>query len=228
MALINCPECGKQVSERAASCPTCACPINQQPAQQVQVVHQVQPALPESGQVCPSCGERHRVVKASVVWEQGAGNSAGTIVMGGVVGSDMAFGVGSQSGVNASVLAQRLAPPAQPVNPTNPLGMIFYIGVCLLFGTPFLGAALMALAEIIDKINPLRLSTGEIVLFPLIVVGFFVYVVVVVAIGWFAVWSNRSIYRGRFAQWEKQIAAWNATWYCGKCGNTFYEEGYAG
>lgn len=28
MALINCPECGKQVSDRAASCPVCGCPIN--------------------------------------------------------------------------------------------------------------------------------------------------------------------------------------------------------
>lgn len=28
MALINCPECGKQVSDRALSCPDCGCPIN--------------------------------------------------------------------------------------------------------------------------------------------------------------------------------------------------------
>lgn len=31
MALINCPECGKQVSDRAASCPDCGCPINATP-----------------------------------------------------------------------------------------------------------------------------------------------------------------------------------------------------
>ena len=28
MALINCPECGKQISDRAASCPDCGYPIN--------------------------------------------------------------------------------------------------------------------------------------------------------------------------------------------------------
>lgn len=28
MALIKCPECGKQISDRAASCPNCGCPIS--------------------------------------------------------------------------------------------------------------------------------------------------------------------------------------------------------
>ena len=28
MALIKCPECGKQVSDRASSCPQCGCPIS--------------------------------------------------------------------------------------------------------------------------------------------------------------------------------------------------------
>lgn len=28
MALIKCPECGKDISDRAAACPNCGCPIN--------------------------------------------------------------------------------------------------------------------------------------------------------------------------------------------------------
>ena len=28
MALINCPECGKEISDRAGSCPHCGCPVN--------------------------------------------------------------------------------------------------------------------------------------------------------------------------------------------------------
>ncbi len=28
MALINCPECGKEVSDKATTCPNCGCPIN--------------------------------------------------------------------------------------------------------------------------------------------------------------------------------------------------------
>ena len=31
MALIKCPECGKQISDRAASCPNCGCPIGNAP-----------------------------------------------------------------------------------------------------------------------------------------------------------------------------------------------------
>jgi len=29
MALMECPECGKQVSDRAAACPHCGCPVSQ-------------------------------------------------------------------------------------------------------------------------------------------------------------------------------------------------------
>ena len=29
MALINCPECGKEVSDKASTCPTCGCPIDE-------------------------------------------------------------------------------------------------------------------------------------------------------------------------------------------------------
>lgn len=28
MALINCPECNKEISDKAKSCPNCGCPIN--------------------------------------------------------------------------------------------------------------------------------------------------------------------------------------------------------
>lgn len=29
MALIKCPECGKEISDRAASCPNCGCPVSE-------------------------------------------------------------------------------------------------------------------------------------------------------------------------------------------------------
>lgn len=40
MAIIKCPECGKDISEKAANCIHCGYPIKPRPAQPVQVVHQ--------------------------------------------------------------------------------------------------------------------------------------------------------------------------------------------
>lgn len=37
MALITCPECGKQVSDRAAACPNCGCPISAVTAKMIPV-----------------------------------------------------------------------------------------------------------------------------------------------------------------------------------------------
>ncbi len=36
MALINCPECGKEISDKATSCPNCGCPVNSSNANDVQ------------------------------------------------------------------------------------------------------------------------------------------------------------------------------------------------
>lgn len=42
MAIISCPECGKQISDRAVSCPNCGCPISAAP-----VVSTTQPNIAE-------------------------------------------------------------------------------------------------------------------------------------------------------------------------------------
>ena len=50
MALINCPECGKEVSDKAANCPNCGVTINPVPPQQkvsMNIVHSLR---------CPKCG----------------------------------------------------------------------------------------------------------------------------------------------------------------------------
>lgn len=38
MALIKCPECGEEVSEKALACPKCGCPINQTESEPQKVV----------------------------------------------------------------------------------------------------------------------------------------------------------------------------------------------
>lgn len=38
MSLINCPECNKQISDKAKSCPNCGCPINNNLKYQVIII----------------------------------------------------------------------------------------------------------------------------------------------------------------------------------------------
>lgn len=63
MAMIKCPECGKEVSDKASACPNCGCPIA--PAQQVQtepqkirykMCKQCGTNMPETDNVCQKCG----------------------------------------------------------------------------------------------------------------------------------------------------------------------------
>lgn len=41
MALINCPECGKEISERALACPNCGCPIANVEKKEEQIVEKI-------------------------------------------------------------------------------------------------------------------------------------------------------------------------------------------
>ena len=51
MALISCPECGKEISDKAFACPHCGNPMNPQP-------QQVQQPQQEEYLCCPKCGSR--------------------------------------------------------------------------------------------------------------------------------------------------------------------------
>lgn len=69
MALISCPECGKEISDKALSCPNCGNPINQQSQQ-------------EEYLCCPKCGSRE--LHAEHKGFSGGKALAGAIVTGGI------------------------------------------------------------------------------------------------------------------------------------------------
>lgn len=73
MALINCPECGKEISDKATSCPHCGNPIN--PGSNTQ---------PESGEYlcCPICHSRE--LHAEQKGFSGGKAFTGAIVAGGI------------------------------------------------------------------------------------------------------------------------------------------------
>ena len=69
MALINCSECGKQISDKATSCPNCGNPINQQTQQ-------------EEYFCCPNCFSRD--LHAEHKGFSGGKAFAGALLTGGI------------------------------------------------------------------------------------------------------------------------------------------------
>ena len=69
MALIKCPECGKEISDKAIACPNCGNPMNQQ-AQQEEYL------------CCPKCGSRE--LHAEHKGFSGGKALAGALVTGGI------------------------------------------------------------------------------------------------------------------------------------------------
>ncbi|MDO4275909.1 MAG: hypothetical protein Q4D16_19755 [Eubacteriales bacterium] len=59
MALITCPECGKEFSDQASACPNCACPT--------------QPIASKGGITCPKCKGRNVQVSLEAVEEKSKG-----------------------------------------------------------------------------------------------------------------------------------------------------------
>ena len=78
MALINCPECGKQISDKAVSCPNCGNPMNPQPQQIQQIVQPQQ----EEYLCCPKCGSRE--LHAEHKGFSGGKALAGALITGGI------------------------------------------------------------------------------------------------------------------------------------------------
>lgn len=70
MALISCPECGKEISDKAFACPHCGNPMNQQPQQEEEYL------------CCPKCGSRE--LHAEHKGFSGGKALAGAIVTGGI------------------------------------------------------------------------------------------------------------------------------------------------
>ena len=70
MALINCPECGKEISDKAVACPNCGNPINLQPQQEEEYL------------CCPKCGSRE--LHAEHKGFSGGKALAGAILTGGI------------------------------------------------------------------------------------------------------------------------------------------------
>lgn len=62
MALINCPECGKEISEQAASCPHCGTPIKKGDKKFCQHCGE---SIDKDCVVCPKCGKQVKEISGN-------------------------------------------------------------------------------------------------------------------------------------------------------------------
>ena len=76
MALISCPECGKEISDKATACPNCGNPMNNRP------IVTVTEEKAESYLCCPKCGSRE--LHAEHKGFSGGKALAGAILTGGI------------------------------------------------------------------------------------------------------------------------------------------------
>ena len=129
MALIECPDCGRKVSDAAPACPQCGRPIatlagpaevsSDGPLARKAEPHVQASAVEEREDQpgtwrCQNCGAVGAFRKFSIIYEEGT-HSINTSTAGGVSGGGVGVGVagGETHGSQQSDLARRVAPPAQ-------------------------------------------------------------------------------------------------------------------
>lgn len=83
MALINCPECGKEISDKAASCPNCGNPINQ-------------PTDADEYLACPKCN-------SSKLHAENKGFSGGKALAGVLIAGEIGLLAGTHGSQNTQI-----------------------------------------------------------------------------------------------------------------------------
>lgn len=144
MALIKCPECGKEISDQAASCPTCGFPINPQVI--ANPINQSPSQIKSDDTLkCPKCGSSQLTSNkkgfsggkavAGAVLTGGIGILAGTIGSGKVVITCLKCGYKFKAGEYASEIRKFAERKKQAINssetsniPSIILLLVFGIG----------------------------------------------------------------------------------------------------
>ena len=81
MALIKCPECGKEISDKASSCPNCGTPLNDQ-----KFCKFCGEKIDKDCVICPKCGKQVEDIKRSddriVINNNNTNTNANTVTSG--------------------------------------------------------------------------------------------------------------------------------------------------
>lgn len=118
MALINCPECNKEISDKAGTCPQCGLPLDIKKTETpVDTFHD------PNEKSCPSCkSENTQSIKMMCLNGTSSGSSTGV-----GVSSDLDVGVGRISSNSQTKLAKKFTPGASPDSLLNGCGCLLLI-----------------------------------------------------------------------------------------------------
>ena len=218
MALRPCPECDREVSARASSCPGCGYPLSPpmeqsppggSPAPHDDEAAQPQPRGGRSGRACPKCGSDDTAACSSV-YEAGTSDSRSESAhVGAAVASGRlipAGGLSSTSGRSQTALARRVAPPEKKAAEGHLYGGV---GCLAVLGLATLGAVLPGVG---DDINP-----GA---------GMWVVVGIGVVVGLGLVAQGVEMKKYNDEEWPALHRQWRAEWVCLRCGRTFQPPGH--
>lgn len=213
MTLINCPECGREVSDKAASCPQCGYPIanlSSGTAGSAQASPRQAPASSfQSGRpICPLCGNDYSIAKVSAIYgsqtstyrSSGSGTASTplTSVLAGQKYHTHNISVGSVTSVS-SELAKKLAPPVAPegLGGTRPFNCLFMV-VAIISGVVIVANA--------DKLGLDSKSTSSV-----FVVGGLMLAIMLVG----PILEKPSYDRDK-ARYRSRLERWKTFYYCQK------------
>lgn len=140
MALINCPECNKEISDKAGSCPNCGLPLNK-----LKYVESIETPHNSNTKTCPSCKSTNtQTIKMMCLSGTSSGSSTGV-----GISSDLDIGVGRINTNSQTALAEKFTPGKDVAEIA---GMLMGFGILALILGAIMDSKLGTLASIIGGI----------------------------------------------------------------------------
>ena len=197
MALINCPECNKEISDKAGACPSCGHPM-EKPIVVTPVVDA--PSHDPNTKTCPSCkSDNTQTIKMTVM----SGTTAGKSTAVGI-NTNLDVGVASIGTKSQTNLAATLNPGQKP-SASNNMGCGFIV-----FGAA--GFFCLIAFSSLGMENPIGAKIGAFLLSLLLAAVFG-------AIGYGVTFDAAST--KALEAWEQKNKLFEAGWICHKCGHTW-------
>ncbi len=198
MALTNCPECNREISDKAGACPNCGHPLEK-------IISDIPvDTFPHSNaKSCPSCkSENTQSIRMMCL----SGTTSNSLTGFGV-SSDLDIGAGRINSNSRTVLAAKFMPGENPQNQQIRSGCF-----CTFLGTAILIFVYAAIKKFgiswsSDNLLKIFVVLGSILLF----LGILILSKII-----------KMTTKAQVDEWEAKTKLCNEGWICHQCGNTWF------